>query len=233
MKRKLTHPLISCLCIAQFDSKLMLKAIISFEEQDYPNKELVISYQHGDENVKEIALKTREFSVNNIVIVSRPSHLSRSEAIKDAASFCHGVYVCLWNEEDCYHPMRIKYQYNNMQINGQYREASIMSNIFVYDTKTKKSYISYSTQCFGTLLCNKLLLQQNTISDNDLKWNLNLIDSLASRKLLHYITDFPALYICIIQCSDEEEDFLKNAELLNQASSDWVNAQVNQQFELI
>ncbi|KAB2835022.1 MAG: hypothetical protein F9K51_00895, partial [Candidatus Dadabacteria bacterium] len=54
-----SSPLISCLCITRGRTKLLGRAVQSFRDQTYPNKELVLLYESGDAETAEY-LKTLE-----------------------------------------------------------------------------------------------------------------------------------------------------------------------------
>lgn len=238
MKRKLCHPLITCLCITNRRPRMVLKAIINFENQDYPNKELIVSYPEDDLESTELLNKIQTFTEENIITISRAEELSLGAARNEAVSHSNGQYICLWDDDDCYHPMRVKYQFNNMQINGQYRDACMITNIILYDTDSDKSYIAFSNHWNGTLLCKTEHLRSVPFLDSNIYEANNLIENLTNRKLLHRIADFPGLYTYINHgqnalLNQQSHKILENSQLLNQETSDWVSANVNQQFEII
>lgn len=60
MKKSL--PLISCICITSNRSTLLQRALACFERQDYPMKELVISYPENDFLTKRVVEQIEELS---------------------------------------------------------------------------------------------------------------------------------------------------------------------------
>lgn len=237
MKIKLTHPLISCICITDSRPQMLLKAIVSFNNQDYPNKELVISYPEKDKATKDMLDKIVQFIEQRLIIIERSDEISLGKAKNEAISKCNGEYVCLWDDDDLHHPMRVKFQYNNMQVNGQYREACILTRVLLYDSTTGIAYQSFHLFWDGTLLCKKDLVLQTPFSDSNKDENDTLIQYLDSKKLIHQVPDFPSLYIFVYHGQNAVnynrfESFFERSDLLDQRTLDWVSSQVNIQFQL-
>lgn len=238
MKIKLTHPLISCICITAHRPEKLLKAIVNFDHQDYPNKELVISYPESDLASKELLHKIAGITEHPIIILERPDHLTIGAARNEAVAKANGEYVCTWDDDDFYHTMRVKYQYNNMQVNGQYREACLVTRIILYDSANGKAYHSFPHYWAGSLLCKKEIVLKHPFTDDNIGEADALIDYLDTHHYLHCIEDFGILYTYIYHGENKThyedfELFIKDSGLLDQQNSEWVTGNVNQQYQLI
>ncbi|WP_367867997.1 glycosyltransferase family 2 protein [Pedobacter sp. WC2423] len=220
-----SYPLISCICITNNRPKQLEKAIACFATQNYPNKELVISYPKNDLLSKQVVENIRKDETLKIMLVERPADESLGNARNHLIAKCLGDYVCIWDDDDWYHPSRITYQFNSMQIVGQRYEASVLSRIFLYDATTKKVYYSFPYTWDGTILCRKEMLLQNQYANANRAEDTHVITFLSGRKLLYRIEDAPFLYIYIYHGTNtwdykHFEHFMNKSELLDQELTD-------------
>ena len=197
MKIRLTHPLISCICITQSRTALLLKAIVSFDTQNYPNRELVISYPKDDLETKHLIDEILLVSDLRIVRVERNGSESLGTARNNAIAKCNGDYICLWDDDDWYHARRLAHQYNTMLIKGQFRKASILTRVMLYDTNTQLGYLSFPYLWCGSLLCKKDLILKHPFANSDVIEDAPVVKYLESKKLLHYIAIVLFLSICL------------------------------------
>lgn len=155
MKIKLIHPLISCICITQDRPSLLLKAIVSFDTQNYPNRELVISYPKQDIETKKLIDSILELSDMRILRIEREENESLGTARNNSIEKCNGDYICLWDDDDWYHGRRLAHQYNTMLVNGQFRDASILTRVMLFDATTQKGYLSFPYLWGGSCYAKK------------------------------------------------------------------------------
>jgi len=213
------YPIISCICITYNRPKFLHRAIICFIEQNYPNKELVISYPKTDLITKQIIDSFSNLSLN-ILEVQRKETEPLGNARNLAIDKCHGSYVCMWDDDDWYHASRLSYQYNSMKTSGTGFQASVLSRILLYDSTTKKSYLSFDYTWDGSLLCRKEIIYQNQYAHIEKAEDTHIIKFLDFNKLLYHIEDSPFLYIYIYHGENtwdykHYEYFLDKSELLN------------------
>lgn len=216
-----TYPLISCICITNNRSLLLQRAISCFESQNYPNKELVVSYPNKDQLSQEVIERILKYKELKIVKILRPNDESLGNARNNAIRKCNGDYICLWDDDDWYHPSRLSFQFNSMQIVGHGYQASILSRILLYDSTTKKAYYSFSYTWDGTILCKKEILLQNQYANANRGEDTHVITFLNSRKLLYKIDDTPFLYIYVYHGQNTWDYkhfkyFLDKSELLDE-----------------
>ena len=84
-----------------------------------------------------------------------------------------------------------------MQIIGQRYQASILSQILLFDATTNKAYGSFTYTWDGTILCRKEILLQNQYANTNKGEDTHVIKFLSNRKLLYQIDDAPFLYVYI------------------------------------
>jgi len=238
MKIKLTHPLISCICITQNRPALLLKAIVSFDTQNYPNRELVISYPKHDLETKKLIDDILEVSDLRIIQIERVGNESLGFARNHAIANCNGEYICLWDDDDWYHARRLAHQYNTMLTTGKFREASILTRVMLFDAKTEQGYLSFYYLWCGSLLCKKDHILKHPFENTDVAEDASVIKYLESKKLLHYIADSAFLYLYVYHGGNALNYFhfsyyLKKSERLDQESTDWMHSLLNVKVEVL
>lgn len=192
-----SYPLISCICVTSNRPEQLKKAISCFATQNYPNKELMISYPKNDLPSKEVIENIRQNDSLKIMQIERPIDESLGNARNNLIAKCSGDYVCIWDDDDWYHPSRLTYQFNSMQIVGQRYQASVLSQILLYNAITERAYQSFSYTWDGTILCRKEILLQNQYANANLGEDTHVITFLSGRKLLYQIENAPFLYFYI------------------------------------
>lgn len=227
-----SYPLISCICITSKRPEQLKKAISCFAHQNYPNKELMISYPKNDMASKRVVENMQQDESWKIILIERPVDESLGNARNNLIFKCSGDYVCIWDDDDWYHPSRLTYQFNSMQIVGQRYQASVLSQILLYDATIKKAYQSFSYTWDGTLLCRKEILLQNQYANANLGEDTHVITFLSGRKLLHRIEDVPFLYVYIYHGTNSWDHehfkyFTDKSLLLDEELTDGVSKMIN------
>lgn len=192
-----THPLISCICITGKRSKFLIRSVICFDTQSYPNKELVISYPEDDLETKILTDQIIASSGLNIVTIARDPKISLGAARNEAIIHCNGEYICTWDDDDWYHYKRLIHQYNNLKKPGAYQVANVIDSIMIYDSTEEQAYISSKFKWGGTLLCKKTLVLQYPYLDGEFLEDTYLIQALQSRQLLQQLSDCYHLYLMV------------------------------------
>ncbi len=238
MKIKLTHPLISCICITQNRAPLLLKAIVSFDTQNYPNRELVISYPKQDLETKLLINEILKLSDLRIVRIERENGESLGTARNNAIANCNGDYICLWDDDDWYHAKRLAHQFNTMQVNGQFRDASILIRVMLFDATKQMGYLSFPYLWCGSLLCKKDHILRHPFANSNVAEDAPVIKYLESKKLLHYISDSAFLYLYVYHGKNALSYFhfsyyLKKSEQLDQESTNWMRSLLDIKVEVL
>lgn len=197
MKIKQQYPLISCICISQNRSQLLLRAIVNFEQQSYPNRELVVSYPSNDLLSKKLLDRILEISHLKMVIVCRESSGSLGQLRNQAVTAAHGSYICIWDDDDWHHPERLRYQMNQLQNSTKKYQACILRKIILYDSNTEHAFLSAAYNWSGTLLCKKDLIIKHPYQHINRLEADSLLEHLESSKLLLAIKGSYYLYVYI------------------------------------
>ena len=227
-----SYPLISCICVTSSRPEQLEKAITCFTTQNYPNKELVISYPKDDLASKGVIERAKQDETVRIMSVERNTEESLGNARNHLIAKCSGDYVCIWDDDDWYHPSRLTYQFNSMKIVGQRYQASVLHRILLYDTTTKKAYFSFPYTWDGTILCRKEILLQNQYANANRGEDTHVITFLSGRKLLYRIEDAPFLYIYIYHGTNtwnykHFENFMNKSELLDEELTNSIVKMIN------
>lgn len=238
MKIKISHPLISCICITQNRPALLLKAIVSFDMQNYPNRELVISYPRNDLETKKLIDNVMEAADLRIISIERELDESLGAARNNAIANCNGDFICLWDDDDWYNSKRLSYQYNTMQINGQFREASILTRVMLFDITTEQGYVSFPYMWCGSLLCKKKHILLHPFANTNVAEDTGIINYLESKKLMHHIDDSAYLYLYVYHGNNALSYFhfsyyLKKSERVDQESRDWMRSLLDKKVEVL
>lgn len=231
---ELTYPLISCICITNNRPSLLKRAIYCFELQNYPNKELVISYQKKDIKSRLIIEEAKLNEALKILQIERSVTDSLGDARNQAVYKCTGDYVCMWDDDDWHHTSRLSYQFNSLRSISQYYQASVLSRILLYDATTKKAYCSFSYTWDGTILCRKEILLQNQYASRDRGEDTHVITFLSARKLLYKIEDVPFLYIYVYHGENtwnyaHFENFMDKSQVLDEQTTIGIRRVLNDQ----
>jgi glycosyltransferase involved in cell wall biosynthesis len=155
MITKYLYPLISCICITNNRPEHLLRAIIFFDAQNYPNRELIVSYPENDDVTKNLLQQILAVAKLNLIALERGETVSIGSARNEAINKCNGQYICTWDDDDWHRDVRLMYQFTILRAARQKREASILTKIVLYNTQTHTGCISKPYCWSGTLLCNR------------------------------------------------------------------------------
>jgi glycosyltransferase involved in cell wall biosynthesis len=103
-RKKMEYPLVSCIMPTKNRRKFAAQSLRYFEEQDYPNKELII-VDDGDDLIVDLASQRP----NVHYLAPQYAHtvgVKRNIACEAA----HGDIICHWDDDDWYSPSRLSYQ---------------------------------------------------------------------------------------------------------------------------
>lgn len=202
-------PLISCLCITRGRKKLLERAVQSFRDQTYPDKELVLLYESGDGETAEYvrALKDR-----NLLLVELPSseQFNLGRLRNRSLEVCRGEYFCQWDDDDWYHRDRLSFQMEVIEASGL--PACLLFHWLMYDERTGKAYLSNRRPWEGSLLCRKSLLGGELKYEEVVRHeDTYLIRELFKRGLVFPVM-MPKLYIYVYHgnnlCTREHWEFI-------------------------
>jgi glycosyltransferase involved in cell wall biosynthesis len=214
-----TIPLITCICITGRRIVKLKKAIKYFKEQDYPNKELLISYPRSDRMTNHVLDKMLAESKFRIIKVERDDRITLGDARNHAISRSNGNYLCTWDDDDWYHKSRLSLQLHYLIESGDSYKAAILNQLVLFDRITKKAYLSFLYPWENTLLCKREVFENYHYRAKDRGEDSDIIDLLNADKALLHITGLPFLYIYIYHSQNtwgyyHFKSFLKRSKML-------------------
>lgn len=213
------YPLISCVCVTSGRVALLKRAIDCFGMQQYANKELVISYPEDDTATKSFLDLLLELNPDiPLIRITRDAEVTVGNAHNMAIRKCEGEYICHWDDDDWYHPLRLITQYTGMVNHGF--KACVLRHILLYDSTTEKAYASFTYSWDNTILCRKEILLANPYADRDRGEDTHIMKFLDARKFLYRLENAPHLYIYVYHGNNiwnyaHYQYFLSKSELLN------------------
>ena len=123
-------PKISCLCVTKNKEHILRESIISYQNQIYKNKELIVLYEDDNKYMDGIIKNFNSKDIKYIKI-STENKKSLGELRNISIKESSGEYVCQWDDDDWYHPLRVWEQFRHMKLNN--KKGSILSSWMVYD----------------------------------------------------------------------------------------------------
>ncbi len=164
-KALMDMPLISCLCVSNNKEIMVKRCIQSFNEQLYENKELIIIYEKTSKAYSFIENISQK-NINTTLITSNQKKKNLGELRNIGIVKSSGQYLIQWDDDDVYDPHRIFIQYAQMVKSGC--NASILNQVTIYDSLTKKYSLSKLRVWEGTVLFDKSLAIKHNIWYPDL-----------------------------------------------------------------
>lgn len=112
-------PKVSCLMVTHDRLALAKRSIRCYAAQDYPHRELVI-VSDGAQRVRDgLARFVAELGLHDVRFVfPEQTGLSLGQLRNIAMDAAQGEAICQWDDDDCYHPNRIRLQMDHMLRNG-------------------------------------------------------------------------------------------------------------------
>jgi len=195
-------PLISCICITNNRVAYLRRAIICFAYQNYPIKELVISYPNKDSQTASFLEEILKYNNLPLLILTRSNDESVGNARNIAISKCRGDYICIWDDDDWYHSSRLSFQLNSIFNTEPIFHGSVLTRLILFDENTQLAYMSFLHCWENTLLCKKEMIYQNQYAHLNLGEDSHIIKFLDNKKLLFHIETAPFLYVYIYHGSN-------------------------------
>jgi glycosyltransferase involved in cell wall biosynthesis len=164
-KKQIIMDKISCLCITRKRVDYLKRAIQSFRDQSYKNKELVIVYESDD-------IETLDFlhSITDTNIVKKQIDISPKKTLgalrNIAINTSSGDFFAQWDDDDVSDSKRLEFQYK--QLKSLNKQACVLRRWRMYDRLKQEVYISNYMDVVGggenTILCRKELLTTHNIA---------------------------------------------------------------------
>jgi len=145
---------ISCVCVSKNNYKTVKNSINSFLKQTYSNKELVFLYEDNNLFIKNIKNTFNDTSIKYFEIKYN-KNINLGFLRNKGIELSTGEYIMQWDDDDIYHPERIKIQYNYLY--SKKCDAVILDQRYIHFEN--KYYLSNLWPFEGSILCKKSLIK--------------------------------------------------------------------------
>lgn len=153
-------PKISCLCITNNRVALLQKSIALFKAQGYPHKEMVVVYLSTDISTRHFLRWVSDHEVKAVEVPYEDT-LSLGDLRNISIAEASGEYICTWDDDDWFHPDRLRAQYESIVQAGKW--ANVLLNMVMLDNTCTQAYLSSQWLWEPSMMCSKQF-----IVDNDL-----------------------------------------------------------------
>ena len=124
----MNKPLISCLCPTKNKPSIVKDAIRCFNNQTYPNKELILVTNEENPHLQFL----KDSVCDNIKLIYAPVATVLGELRNISVDNASGEYVAIWDDDDIHHNDRLELQYNAlMRVKG--KEACFLQKVLFHD----------------------------------------------------------------------------------------------------
>jgi glycosyltransferase involved in cell wall biosynthesis len=111
--------MVSCITITRNRPKLLLQSVFMFKHQTYKEKEMIVIYYSSDLETKAIIeeIKIREDNIH-FYEYDETLNFSLGDLRNFAISKSTADYICVWDDDDIFHPLRIETQIDALKNNS-------------------------------------------------------------------------------------------------------------------
>lgn len=138
---KTQTPLISCLCPTKNDPSMVEKAVECFNNQTYPNKELILVSDEKNPHLE--ILET--FVSDNIKLFKAPHGSVMGKLRNISLDNSNGEYIATWDDDDISFKDRLTEQYNSIVQSG--KEVCYLTNALLKNNITNEIGLSKKGLC--------------------------------------------------------------------------------------
>ncbi len=210
-------PLMSCLMVTRGRAQQARLAIDCFLAQTYEARELIIV---DDDPHSQIAAQLDEIGSSRIRHVHLPDQGQSLGALRNIAlDHALGDYICQWDDDDLYDPVRLEVQWQSMQASGA--QASLLARWLIWWPHRRRLAVSCYRDWEGSLLCERSLMPRypdwRRGEDSDVV--TRLMQSVRVARI-----DMPRLYVYICHGANTFEPDHLDAQW-QQATASWQQAE--------
>jgi glycosyltransferase involved in cell wall biosynthesis len=223
------RPLISCLMVTlPVPARLAAfrRSLADYRRQTWPNRELVIVLDQGRaEDRAAIRAAVAASDRGDIRIVEPEGALTLGALRNVSMGAARGDIVCLWDDDDRYHPERLATQLGALRQSG--RLASCLSEVMQYFPAHRRLYLTnWTATPLGikpaALICRRtaLIPYPETGPDARLGEDLVVLTELKQRDGIHGLAGLPHLYVYVSHglntCGDDHHQMIASELAVSQ-----------------
>ncbi len=168
------QPLISCLCPTRNKPEMVSVAVDCFNNQTYPNKELILVTDEKNPYIKDL----KRFTKENIKLFTAPHGTQPSDLRNISVKHANGKYIATWDDDDVHHVRRLISQYETIIESG--KEVCYLTNSIIKDNIGNVIALSK----YGTCMDCTMLALKDDFPKYANPWKRNTCGDVLIRK--HY-----------------------------------------------
>jgi len=130
------QPLISCLCPTRNKPEMVSVAVDCFNNQTYPNKELILVSNEFNPYIEDI----KKFTNKNIKLFYAPENTALGAIRNISVDNANGEYIAQWDDDNIHHENRLQIQYQSLKQSN--KQACFLKRVLINDMVSKKKGIS-------------------------------------------------------------------------------------------
>ena len=143
-------PAVSAIMVTRGDLKKIENSLIMFKSQRWRNKEIVVVCESNEKPIKSML---ESFELKSVVVNVCDSNLVLGDLRNIGIAASSGEYICQWDDDDLYHPMRISLM---MAVLGQSNaDAAFLEQWLLYDLRKKKLALSHRRVWEGSVIAKR------------------------------------------------------------------------------
>ena len=136
-------PLVSCLMVTRLAPDRIeraLAAVAAFQAQDHPARELVVILDASADpsGRRRLGYRMRSGGPAQVRVVEAPGAPTLGALRNRAFAAAAGDYVCQWDDDDIYHPLRLSAQLAALRAGGH--EALYLQEVLQYFPASRSLY---------------------------------------------------------------------------------------------
>ena len=189
------YPLITCICVTRNRDYTLRRAIRCFQNQTYPNKELLIVYEDDDPVAEKVVFEQTDKRIKSLKITTQPKRTLgeiRNTAIEESM----GILFCQWDDDDWYHMRRIEVQF--MHLAHMKKPVCILGHWLIFNELENQAYCGYLRFWEGSILCEKGVVNEHrNYTPKSVDEDSDFVGQLIHDNLIYPLI-FPSLYIYVL-----------------------------------
>lgn len=157
-------PLISCLTVTTERLRLLKEAIACYAAQTWPSRELVIVAAGSERFRSAVARYLDQLGRDDVRMVAADASQSLGALRNASLAEARGEWICQWDDDDLYHPERLRLQYEAAAAAGT--DACFLTDLLQYFADERSLYwLDWSV--YAPLGCDKTMLPGSMLVRRD------------------------------------------------------------------
>lgn len=186
-------PLVSALCCTRERPEQLERALECFMAQTYPRRELVVVHRTDDPATREVLARYAHEPTIVSVLIRPEEQRSLGDLRNRSIEASRGEYFCVWDDDDWYHPERIRLQLAAARDHEQ--DASLLGHLLIFDRASERAHFSRFRLWEPSLLARRAAIDERVrYAPLDRAEDTYLVKALVEQRRVIPVIE-PSLYI--------------------------------------